>query len=145
MAGSRDGRGQNDLVAEFNARIERLQRNGVSTYPPRGGKMPWAEASEERKLGEIVRESWRYIRGLTVPGNAVLEAIERNVDYAGLAPGQPETLRSLRAGIDSGTFEAGGPVRGITSKRPWPGSLASPSSRKGFGPRKRTIASPGQR
>ncbi len=104
MADSQDGRGQDEAVAAFESRIEELRREGVSSYPPLGGKTPWAETTETRKLEEIVWESWTVSHGSTVLGVAALAAIEREVDYAGLPTVQREMLEDLRARLDAGQF-----------------------------------------
>lgn len=101
LAKARDAAG---AVAAFESRIEELRREGVSSYPPLGGKTPWAETTETRKLDEIVWESWTVSHGSTVPGVAALAAIERNVDYAGLPAVQREMLEDLRARLDAGQF-----------------------------------------
>ena len=88
----------------FDSRIEELRREGVSSYPPLGGKTPWAETTETRKLEEIVWESWTVSHGSTVPGVAALAAIERNVDYADLPAVQRKMLEDLRARLDAGQF-----------------------------------------
>ena len=51
--------------------------------------------------------------GLTVPGTAVLEAIERNVDYAGLLVVQREMLTDIRSRLDARRFDATQPGHGL--------------------------------
>ena len=104
MADSQDGRGQAEAAAAFDSRIEELRREGVNTYAPLGGKTPWAETTETRKLEEIVWDSWTVSHGSTVPGVAALAAIEREVDYAGLPAVQREMLQDLRARLNAGQF-----------------------------------------
>ena len=104
MADSREERGEDDLVADFGARVDELRRDGVSAYPPLGAQKPWTEITEVRKLQEIVWQSWVSSHGSTVPGSASLEAIERYVDYAGLPEVQRDMLVDLRAKLDSGLF-----------------------------------------
>jgi hypothetical protein len=108
------------LIADFDGRIAILQREGVPSYPPLGGRKPWATAPETDKLEQIVWESmnvWLSDKStgtgdpafavIAVPGAAALEAVERHVDYAGLPAVQREMLQDLRAGLDAGQF--GGP------------------------------------
>jgi hypothetical protein len=113
MADSREDEEIRRMVADFNAAVEELRLEGVPAYPPRGGRTPWAEAPETEKLQEIVWLSmivWRGERSLDatsphfigLPGTAALEAIERNIDYAGLPAVPREMLQELRAGLDSG-------------------------------------------
>ena len=122
MANSRDGRTVDGLVADFGARIEELRREGVPSYPPLGGKLPWAEATETRKLAEIIWESWSVRLGegafdpgaagfqvIAVPGAAALAAIERNVDYARLPVVQREMLQDVRVRLDAGQFDGPDP------------------------------------
>ncbi len=89
-----------ELIADFHSRIEGLKRNGVPAYPPLGGRLAWAEASEERKMHNIVWESMsvRIDNGqvIEVPGMVCLETIERDVDYAKLPEKQRNALESLR-------------------------------------------------
>jgi hypothetical protein len=63
-----------------------------------------AEWREVKKLELIVEDAWwasgRF--GKTIPGVAVLGAVERHVDYAGLPAAQREMLQDLRAGLDAG-------------------------------------------
>lgn len=63
-----------------------------------------AEWREVKKLELIVEDAWwasgRF--GKTIPGVAVLGAVERHVDYAGLPAAQREMLQDLRAGLEAG-------------------------------------------
>ena len=43
-----------ELVADFGERIGNLRREGVPSYPPLGGRKPWAETPELEKLEQIV-------------------------------------------------------------------------------------------
>jgi hypothetical protein len=105
------------LVADFAARVEGLRRDGVPAYPPLGNTLPWEQATEERKLENIVWESMIVRleaesfdpgaagpRVISLPGAVALEAVERHVDYAGLPAAQRELLQDLRAGLDTGRF-----------------------------------------
>jgi hypothetical protein len=86
-----------DLIADFLSRIESLKQDGVPDFPPLGGRLPWAEASEERKLQNIVWEAmavWPHDEA-TVPDLVRLEAVEQNVDYAKL----PEAMRTHLEGL----------------------------------------------
>lgn len=114
-AGARAGRAVDDLVADFSARVYGLRRDGVPSYPPLGGRMPWAEATEGKKLEQIVWESMSVWLGagwfapdadvgdevIAVPGVAALEVIERHVDYDGLPAAQRARLEGLRAWLDA--------------------------------------------
>ena len=97
-----------DLIADFHSRVEELKRDGVPDFPPLGGRLPWAEASEERKLKNIVWESMTVGPHdgdqsiTTVPGSVTLDVIENNVDYAKLPEGQREALQSLRGSPPDG-------------------------------------------
>jgi hypothetical protein len=115
MADSHEERELEDRIAEFSGRIERLRRDGVSSYPPLGARTPWPEAADIRKLEEIVWESmtiWLRAEGtipsdgslrmIAVPGIKTLEVIEREVDYAGLPAVQRELLLNLRDSVDAG-------------------------------------------
>jgi hypothetical protein len=119
MADVQEKREVDRLVADFGAAVEDLRREGVPAYPPLGGRTPWAETPETEKLEQIVWESMTVRIGkessdpgavgpqvIAVPGVAALEAIERNVDYAGLPASQREMLQDLRAGIDTGLIDA---------------------------------------
>jgi hypothetical protein len=92
-----------DLIADFHSRIDKLKREGVPDYPPLGDRLAWAEASEERKLENIVWESmevWLDNRNvIRVPGMVRLETIERNVDYANLPESKRGALESLRVEV----------------------------------------------
>ena len=92
-----------DLIADFHSRIERLKRDGVPDFPPLGGRLPWTEAAEERKLENIVWESMAVSLDnggpINVPGMIRVEAVERNVDYARLPEEQRNALESLRAEV----------------------------------------------
>jgi hypothetical protein len=98
------------LVADFRARIGGLLREGVPDFPPLGHTLPWEQATEERKLENIVWESmsvWPVAgrpESIAVPGAVALEAVERHVDYAGLPAAQRELLEELRARLDAGAF-----------------------------------------
>jgi hypothetical protein len=94
------GRNRTDeLIADFHSRIEELKRDGVPDFPPLGNRLPWAEASEERKLENIVWESmsvWPDAGDLIdIPDVVRLEAVEQNIDYAKL----PEDLRTALQGL----------------------------------------------
>ena len=122
MADSRHERAVDDLAVDFGARIEGLRRDGVPSYPPLGGRTPWAEAPEAEKLEQIVWESMSVWLGaksfdpgaagpevISLPGAVALEAVERHVDYAGLPEAQRAQLVELRARLDAGQF-AGPPT-----------------------------------
>lgn len=105
---------QAELIADFHARIEGLKRDGVPSYPPLGGRVPWPEAPETSKLAWIIWESTNVWTGaestdagtgppvIRVPGRVALEVVERYVDYAGLLAAQRERLEALRTGLDAG-------------------------------------------
>ena len=102
------GRWMNWSPISARHRFEELRRNGVSAYPPLGAQKPWTEITEVRKLQEVVWQSWTSSRGTTVPGSAaLLEAIERHVDYAGLPEVQRDMLVDVRAKLDSGLLGIG--------------------------------------
>ncbi len=96
------------LVADFHARVDGLKQQGVPDYPPLGGRLPWAEASEDRKLKAIVWESmsvWLRDDGtVRVPGTVTLEAVEQSVESAGLPAERRDALQTLRAQADAGQF-----------------------------------------
>jgi hypothetical protein len=48
MADSREDEEIRRMVADFNAAVEELRREGVPADPPRGGRTPWAEARRRR-------------------------------------------------------------------------------------------------
>ena len=113
-----------DLVADFDTRIEALRREGVPSYPPLGGRKPWAETPEPEKLEAIAWESTNIwlrdgssgegeagLHVISVPGAAALAAIERHVDYAGLPPVQREMLEDLRTKLDAGQLDGPQPDR----------------------------------
>jgi hypothetical protein len=112
---SQDAQAVDRLVADFAARVEGLQRDGVPSFPPLGGRTPWVEATEAKKLERIVWESTNVWLGeksfapgatgpevIAVPGHTALEAVERHIDVAGLPAAQREMLAELRAGLDAG-------------------------------------------
>jgi hypothetical protein len=81
-------------IAEF--------KHWIVQWRERDGGSDWAEATEEEKLEQMLFESCTLTQGTTVPGAAVLAAIERNIDYAGLPVVQQTMLRDLRARLDVG-------------------------------------------
>ena len=97
MADSTEDQAWADRIAKFDAWIEERRRDAGSG---------WAKATEEEKLGEMYWESCSVSDGLTVPGPALLAAIERNIDYAGLPAVQAAMFRALRARVDGGEFDA---------------------------------------
>lgn len=114
-AGASAGREVDDLVADFVARVDNVRRDGVPSYPPLGGRTPWAEATEGKKLEQIVWESMSVWLGagwfapdadvgdevIAVPGVAALEVIERHIDYDRLPAAQRARLEGLRAWLDA--------------------------------------------
>ena len=104
MVEAREVGEKDDRVAAFEERIADLQRDGVGAYPPLGHRTPWADATEQHKLEEIVWESWTVSHGSSVAGRNALAVIERTVDYAGLPAEQRELLQDLRARVDAGEF-----------------------------------------
>ncbi len=118
MAGSENVREEAGLIADFDARIEGLRREGVPCYPPLGGKTPWAETPETRKLEAIVWESMSVwlrdgssvagesgLEVIAVPGTVALAAIEREVDYDRLPSVQREMLRNVRTKLNAGLLD----------------------------------------
>jgi hypothetical protein len=89
-------------VADFVDWIEHQRREGFATYWPIPGRLPWDQASETYKLGEIVWSSWVVEHGHSVAGAAALAAVEQFVDYAGLPASQREMLIDLRERLDAG-------------------------------------------
>ena len=85
-----------DRVAKFGEWIDEQRRKNAGA--------DWARATEEEKLGEMYWESCSVSDGLTVPGPALLAAIERNIDYAGLPSVQRDMLKDLRGRLDAGQF-----------------------------------------
>ena len=121
---------KDDRVAAFEERIAKLQRDGVGAYPPLGHRTPWADATEQHKLEEIVWESWTVSHGSSVAGRDALAVIERDVDHAGLPTEQRELLQDLRARVDAGEFVEPFRTRRIASRWPSAGSSVSGSSSK---------------
>jgi hypothetical protein len=118
VADSQNGRAVDELIGDFDARIEALRREGVPSYPPLEGRKPWAETPEPEKLEAIAWESTNiWLRDgssgegdagldvISVPGAAALAAIERHVEYAGLPPVQREMLEDLRTKLDAGELD----------------------------------------
>jgi hypothetical protein len=101
----------NDLIADFRSRVEDLKRDGVPDFPPLGGRLPWAEATEERKLVNIVWESMALSlhdgdQSITsVPGLVALDVVEKNIDYAKLPEGHRECLQELRGSPPEGSHD----------------------------------------
>jgi hypothetical protein len=106
---------QADLVAAFRARIEALRREGVPSFPPPGGRTPWAEAPELDKLEAIESVSANVsprdvdspdgsegLEIIRVPGVTVLAEVEAHVDYARLPAVQRDMLEALRRRLDAG-------------------------------------------
>ena len=87
-----------DRIDEFQAAIEehRQKNDGAE----------WAAMSEEEKLETMYFESCTVLHGLTVPGPALLEAIEQNVDYSSLPPTQRGMLSDLRHRLDAGEMDS---------------------------------------
>jgi hypothetical protein len=83
-------------IAEFNDQIAEWRKSYDGSE--------WAKATEEEKLHNIFWEACAVSDGTTVPGTAVLAAIERNIDYAGLPPAQGDMLNDLRRRLDAGKF-----------------------------------------
>ena len=107
------------LADDFFQRVNALRRDGVGDYPPLGGMIPWADVSEQRKLEAIIWESMTVSGSgesferdeiiqevISVPGSVALDAVERNVDYAGLPAAQRHLLEELRGELASGYFDA---------------------------------------
>jgi hypothetical protein len=103
-AESGEGRRQDERVAEFEERIAELRREGIPSYPPLAARKMWEQATETDKLEEIIWNSWSWTwpEGSDIPSGAVLAAIEREVDYAGLPSLQREMLQDLRTRHDTG-------------------------------------------
>jgi hypothetical protein len=97
LANSPERTTEDERIAEFREWIG--ERRGEAVFG-------WANATEEDKLRDIYWESTSVSGGLTVPGAAVLEAIEESVDVAGLTAVQREMLRDIRARLDAGGFDA---------------------------------------
>ena len=84
-------------IAEFN--------DWIAEWRMSVGGSAWETATEEEKLRNIFWQSCAELNGATIPGSAVLDAIERNVDYADLPVVQQEMLRDLRAKLDDGRVD----------------------------------------
>ena len=92
---------QKELIADFHARVEELKREGVPDFPPLGGKLPWDQATEERKFQNIVWESMSVWLGekdtINVPEEVTLAVIEQNLDFTKLPEEIRESLGRIRA------------------------------------------------
>ena len=86
MVEAREVGEKDDRVAAFEERIAELQRDGVGAYPPLGHRTPWADATEQHKLEEIVWESWTVSHGSSVAGRDALAVIERDRRLRGITP-----------------------------------------------------------
>jgi hypothetical protein len=122
MKDSRDGQDER-LIADFVERIGKLRQAGALSYEL-DRKTPWAEISETHKLEFIVEEAQKvwlptesFAPGaagpevIAVPGMAVLEEVEKNIDYGKLPPPQRELLLDLRWKVDAGQFTGERPDR----------------------------------
>jgi len=93
-------------VAAFESRIEERPHKGIyKDYLDEW--LPWAEATAADKLEAIVMEA-QYASpddGPTVPGSAMLRAVEREVEDAELPASQREMLRDVRERIDAGQLD----------------------------------------
>jgi hypothetical protein len=96
-----------------NAVERRIAKFGewIEEWRKKDGGSEWAKATEEEKLREIYWESCGVSDGFTVPGPAVLAAIEKNVDYAGLPAVQRSMLEDLRGRLDASAVEASQPEK----------------------------------
>jgi hypothetical protein len=98
---------QAHLIAAFEAHSEELKRDGLPNY--RGGRFPWALATETRKLEQLVSEFAQMTAGNenvgNVAGTVLLEAIERNIDYAQLPEATRNDLQMLRVDVEAGDKE----------------------------------------
>jgi hypothetical protein len=97
MSEPREDKVKADRISEFDKEIEELLSSG-------------ADATEQDKLEQIVWASSVVIDGVTVPGTAVLAAIERYVDHAGLPESQRDMLKNLRAKVDAGRMDGEQPA-----------------------------------
>src|SRR5271157_1223867 len=106
MADLQDRRKQDEAVAAFHSQIEELRRDGIYVNYL-DNRVPWVEAPEALKFGEILRAA-QYAPpddGPTVPGSVTLRVIEREVGEAGTTAVEREMLRGVRARIAAGELD----------------------------------------
>jgi hypothetical protein len=100
MDGVEQSASQEKWIADFHARVEELKRDGVPDFPPLGNTLPWSQATEERKLQNIVWESMSVWPGpedtRPIQDEATLAVIEQNVDYSKLPDDLRDSLSNLR-------------------------------------------------
>jgi hypothetical protein len=114
----RDRRTQDRAVAAFHSRIGELRQDGIyKDYLD--NRLPWAEAEAADKLEAIVMAA-QYAPpddGPALPGRVALQAIEYEVEDAGLPAVQREMLRDVRARIAAGQLD--GPYPKHRMDRAW--------------------------